>query len=231
MGIGFAIPIDYAKIIKDQLVSKGKVVRGFLGIQLNRGDIDEDLAESFGLEKAGGVLIAEVVEDSSAQKAGLKPGDIILQIDDDDVEDNSSFRNTVAMIEPGMKVTLTIFRDGKEKRVPVTIGTFPDDEILAADMSGISEWLGLTVRDLTPELARRFTYELDEGVIVAAVEPGSAAYSAGIQPGFLIDNVNHIAVKSVREFNEALSGSAKTKRVLLRVKSERGSWFVLLRLD
>jgi len=231
MGIGFAIPIDYAEIIKDQLVSKGKVVRGFLGIQLNREDINEDLAESFGLEKAGGVLIAEVIEDSSAQKAGLKPGDIILEINGDDVKNNRSFRNTVAMIEPGIKVTLTIFRDNMAKKVPVTIGTFPDDEFLASNVSGISERLGLTVQNLTPELARRFKYELDGGVIVAAVEPGSAAHSAGIQPGFLIDNVNHIAVRSVTEFNEALSRSAKTRRVLLRVKSKRGSSFVLLRLD
>jgi len=231
MGIGFAIPINMAKAIKDQLVAKGSVTRGFVGIMLNREDMDEDMAASFGLDEAGGVLVADIVEDSPAEEAGLAEGDIILRIDGDDVVDNASFRNRVAMIDPGTKVALKVFRDGKPKDVKLTIGTFPADEAAVPAAPALAEKTGFIVRDLTPELARRFNYDFDEGVIIAGVEPGSPAFEAGLQPGFLVLSVNRTPVKNAEEFAEALEESTNSQRVLLRVKNKTYSWFVLLRID
>jgi len=231
MGIGFAIPIDLATAIKEQLLEKGTVTRGFLGIQLNREEVDRDMAESFGLEKAGGVLVADVVPDSPAERSGLKAGDIILEIDGKVVQNNSTFRNKVALIGPGTQAELTVFRDGEKMEVKVVIGTFPDETAVEAQASEIAGELGLTVRDLTPELARRFGYRETEGVIVAGVEQGSRAHLAGIQPGDLILSVNRQELAGVKDFNEALARGAEDRRFLLRVRNVRYSWFVPLSLD
>jgi serine protease Do len=231
MGIGFAVPINLAMSVKDQLLKRGKVTRGFLGVQLNPQEVNEDMSKHFGMEKSGGVLIAEVVKDSPAEKAGLKSGDIILQLNGRDVEGNSGFRNTIAMTEPGKKMSITLFRDGKKKTIEAAVGTLPDDAAAAAQASEITTKLGFSVRDLTPELARRFGYDFDEGVIVDKVEPNSPALQAEIQPGALILSVNQRPVKNVTEFGEQLGSSQKEGRALLRVKYNRVSWYVLLRLE
>lgn len=230
MGIGFAIPINMAKGIKDQLMKSGKVVRGFMGVQLNRDDIDEEMATSFGLKKAGGVLVAQVVKDAPADKAGLKAGDIILEIDGKEVADNKAFRNTVAMLAPDTKATLSIWRDQKRKTVDVTVGNFPDSGEVASKGSDISGTLGFTVQNLTPDIAKRFGYDPDEGVLVSGVEQGSAAQEGGIQPGNLILSVNHKAVRNVSDFQKAIAESSKTKRALLRIRNPDFAWYALLRL-
>jgi serine protease Do len=231
MGIGFAIPIDLAIVIKDQLVSYGKVTRGFLGIQLNRQEMDEAMAESFGLDEAGGVLVAEVVEDSPAAEAGLEAGDIILEMNGEAVEGNRAFRNRVALTEPGKKIELKVFRDGEIKPYEVTIGVLPGDEAVQKQAVEVAEKLGLSVRELTPELAERFGHEMGEGVLVAEVEQYSAAAQAEIQPGHLILSVNRKPVTGIEEFSEALAQAAGRGRVLLRVKSHRYSWYALLRFE
>jgi len=123
MGIGFAIPINMAKAIKDQLLKKGKVTRGWLGVVIQ--DIDEELAKSFGLEKTEGVLIAEVSEGSPAEKAGLKQGDIILRLNGKKVDDLGELRNKIALTAPGTKVKLEVLRENKRRTIQVTIGEQP----------------------------------------------------------------------------------------------------------
>jgi serine protease Do len=231
MGIGFAIPIDLAIVIKDQLVAYGKVTRGFLGIQLNREEMSQEMAESFGLEDAGGVLVAEVVKESPAEKAGLVAGDVILKMGEVKVEGNSAFRNRVALIAPGKKTTLEVFRDGKTLSIDVTIGTLPGDEDVQRQAVEVAQKLGLAVRELSPELAERFGHEIDKGVMVAEVEPRSAAAQAEIQPGHLILSVDRTPVTSIEDFGKALATAAERGRVLLRVKSHRYSWYALLRFE
>jgi len=231
VGIGFAIPIDLAVVIKDQLVAYGKVTRGFLGIQLNREEVDEAMAESFGLDEAGGVLVAEVVEDSPAEEAGLEAGDIILKMNGETVEGNRAFRNRVALTEPGKKIELKVFRDDKIKTVEVTIGVLPGDEEVQQQAVEVAQKLGLSVRELTPELAEKFGHEMGEGVIVAEVEQYSAAAQAEIQPGHVILSVNREPVTTIEEFSAALATTADSGRVLLRVKSHRYSWYALLRFE
>ena len=127
-------------------------------------NVEEGVAEFFGLAKGGGVIVSEVEEDSPAEKAGLKKDDIILKIDGKEVKDTHSLRNTIAFLEPGTRITLVIFRDKKEKKVKVKIGSLEDSK-LATKMSKTAEELGLEVKEITAEVARQFGYDEGEGVV------------------------------------------------------------------
>ena len=230
MGIGFAIPINMAKAIKDQLVKNGKVVRGWLGVIIQ--DMDEDLASSFGLKKAEGVLVSEVADGSPADKGGLKQGDIILKMDGHKVENASELRNRVALTQPGTKVKFEILRDKKHRSVTVEIGEKPS----GAGVSGavaknhLLKEMGLGVQDLTDELADQFGYQKGQGVLIAEVEPESAAARVGMRPGQLIEEVNRVRIHSVAEMLKALGISKKTGRVLLRIRDGEYSRYVAIRL-
>ncbi len=228
MGIGFAIPINMAKAVKDQLIKNGKVVRGWLGVVIQ--EIDEDLAKSFGLKKTEGVLISEVADNSPAKKAGLKSGDIILEMDGHKVYDIGELRNKIALTPPGTKVTFDILREDKHKKITVTIEEKPGGVTVAMSKHEILKQLGLVVQELTSDLAQQFGYREGQGVLVAEVEPGSLAAGAGIQAGQLIEEVNRIKVRTVDEFLKALSKSRKTKTVLFKVRDGDISRYVALRL-
>ncbi len=228
MGIGFAIPINMAKAIKNQLVESGKVTRGYLGIRME--DVKPELAEYFELKPNQGVSVLQVFSDSPADEAGLKAGDMILEMDEKKIEGSQQFKNAVAMIEPGTKVTLLIFRDGKELKKKVKVGSL-SDSAFATDVSEIGRQLGLGVQELTKDLARQFGYEPGEGVIVSQVTDGGIAARAGIRSGMLIVNVNRRNVNTVAEFNEALEETAKTRKVLMLIKFENFAKYVLLTLD
>ena len=228
MGISFAIPANMAKAIKDQLVESGTVTRGKIGAYIQ--DITMDLAQLFDLKIGHGVLIGGILAESPAEKAGLKEGDIVLKLDDEDVENAGSFRNAISMRKPGSTVRLLVYRDGKEKEITVEIGSL-DGTSVEMDTSQISEKLGLGVQDLTRELALRFGYEeTEEGVIVSHVQSGSYAAAAGIRPGMLIVSANREQVSSVSEFNIALKKSEETGKVLLQIQNGQGSRYVVLPL-
>jgi len=228
MGIGFAIPIDMAKKIYTQLIDKGSISRGFLGVVIQ--NITPALAKSFGLEKTEGVLISQVNKDSAAEKAGLSTGDVIVKFDGTPVKKVGPFRNRVALSAPGSKHTVIVVRNGKEKTVTVKLGTLESGHTAQAP-SKAEDTLGLTVQNLTPELAERLGYETDSGVIITGVEPGSAAAAAGLTPGILILEVNKKPVKNTSEFHDAAAAAVKAKKnILLLVKEKGYSRFVVIRL-
>ena len=232
MGIGFAVPIDMAKRIKEQLISKGKVQRGFLGVRLNPKDLDADMATVFGLKMAGGVLVADVVPTSPAATAGLKAEDIILAVDGKPVANNASFRRGIMLFRPGTKVRLKIFRNGKPMTVDVKLTVFPDDVAEAgAETKPATRKIGFRVGDMTEELAEQLGAGLKEGVVVTDVVSGSSADEQGLKPGQLVLSVNRRRVTSAKEFDAAMIDAAKTGRILLRMKHRRYTWFVLLRLE
>ncbi len=233
MGIGFAVPIDQAMNIKEQLVATGKVTRGYIGVILNPGEVTEEMAKSFGRSEAGGVLIADVQKDGPADKAGIKSGDILIELAGVKIKDNTSFRNDVARIMPNKKTELTLYREGKSKKVTVTVGTFPDDGGFAGnaqESADVIEKLGFQVQNLTQDVAQQLGYEMSGGVVVSEVEPGTVAYEQGLRPGMLILEVNRSEVKNVTDFDKAV-GKGKGRSVLLRVKTQEGTVFLNLRLD
>lgn len=230
MGIGFAIPINMAKSIKQQLLDQGKVTRGWLGVMIQ--DVNEDLAKSFDLDATSGVLIAEVTDDSPAEKAGLEQGDVLVTLDGAPLVDVADLRNKIAMTPPDSKVRLKVIRDGKEKTITVTIGEQPADMTSMHRSSDSQETplqeFGLSLQDLTPEVAEQFGYTKDQGVLIADVEQGSPAARVGLQPGQLIEEVNRQRVRTLEELQQALA-SASSQQVLLRVRAGKASQYVVLR--
>jgi len=225
MGIGFAIPINMANTIKEQLIKAGKVTRGQLGVMI--GEVTKDLGDYFKVDSSKGVVVNDVLKDSPAEKAGVERGDVILEIDGQDVKGVGHLRNTVAMVSPGTKVKLLIYRNGKEKTVTVKIGELPHT-ITQADVSELSEKLGLYLQDMTEDMGRFYGDSLEEGVLVSRVDSGSSAERAGIRPGNIVLSVNQKKVRSVKEFNKALEESIETQKVLLLIKTERFTRFVVL---
>lgn len=223
MGIGFAIPINQAVQIKDQLIKHGKISRGVLGIYIQ--DVDEELAESFGLEEKGGVLISQIVDDSAAEKAGLKEGDIVVEMDGKTVEKTAAFRNRVAATPPNTKVKLKVFRNGKYKNIVAVTKEMEDGDVFAS--SEILDKLGFSVEHADSEAGRRWGHDGGSGVVVLDVEPNSPASRAGLQPGHLIASVNRKQVGNMDEFMDALSGT-EGERVLLLVSDGRGSRFIVV---
>jgi len=228
IGIGFAIPINMAKAIYDQLIGTGTVVRGFLGIAMT--ELTPELAEAFDLKDAKGVAISEVLEDSAAEKAGLKHNDIIVEFQGQPVESANALRNRVAMLKPGAKVELVILRDGKRKKFTAELGERPTKPLLAKAQPETLEQLGFFVQNLTPDLAERLGYEGQSGVVVTQVEPGSLADLAGISSGTLIIEVNREPVENTDQFNEAMEKAAEQGTVLLLIKDKRYTRFVVLTL-
>ena len=229
IGIGLAIPINIAKYSYEQIVSKGSVTRGYLGVAIQ--DLTPELAEHFDINNTKGVLVPDVTADSAAEKAGIKSGDVIVEFDGQPVEKASELQNKVAVKKPGTKVEIVVLRNGKRKTLTAELEKRPTKEVLEAGSRGqSSEKLGVSVQNLTDELAKRYGYEDLKGVIVTEVEPDSPAARAGIQPGSLIQEVNRQAVENTRQFNEEIQKAAEEGKVMLRVRYENRSIFLILTL-
>ncbi len=227
MGIGFAIPSNMAKNIMTQIISNGSVTRGFLGVSLQ--PVDKDIADAFGLEKAEGALVSEVVKDSPADKAGLKQGDIILEYNNNPVKSLGGFRNEISLMAPGSKINLKVSRKGKIVPVTVTLGSASTDKL---STGGTVSKLGLEVETLTPEKARELGYTKgEEGVVITRIKPGSISARAGLRPGFLIQGIDHKKITNVNEFNEALNELGNKNRVLLLVRQGTMTRFYSIKLD
>jgi len=229
MGIGLAIPINMAKSIYEQLLESGTVTRGYLGVVIQ--ELTDDLAKSFGMEGVKGVLLPDVTEGSAAAEAGIKKGDIVVEFDGEPMEDKDDFRNHVAMLKPGTKVEIVILRDGNRKTLTVELGERPKQfGAAASEKSEALEELGITVQNLTDDLAERLGYEGMSGVVVSGVEPGSLAAAGGIQPGMLIQEVNRQQIKNTKDFYEALEKASEEGTILLYINNGQYSQYIVLKL-
>lgn len=226
MGVGFAIPINLAEAIANQLIEQGEVTRGFLGIVIQ--PLTGELAESFGMQQGEGILIAQVTDDSPAGKAGLRQGDVIVAYRGEPVNDVGNFRNRIALTAPGSSEALTIVREGERMTIEVKVGTLPTTSKVAASSTQSSDELGLTVQTLTPQLAEQFGGKADEGVLVTEVVPGSVAAQAGIDAGTIILQVNRGWVKNLADFQAAIKTARESGRVLLLVRKDEAQRFVVL---
>lgn len=231
MGIGFAIPINMAAQIKDQLLEYGKVRRSMLGIWGE--DLTEEMAPFFGLEHTTGIIVSKVVPDSAAEEAGLKSEDIILELNGEQIENYASFRNRVAASVPGSTLELKVLRNGKEKTITAVTRAMEGEEMADVDGEDVitNEKLGLSVDNLDSELARQYGHVGEEGVLVTGVEQGSPAWRAGLKPGLVVSSVNREPIANVKQFKKALKASADTEKILLLVNDGRSSRFIVITLD
>lgn len=230
MGIGFAIPINMARNIEQQLMENGKVTRGYLGIYGQ--DVTPDMAELLQLKSSQGIIITSVEKGSPADKAGLESHDVLLEMNGKKIDTYDSFRNNVAILKPGSNMRLTVLRDGKNREIDVTLAERPK-EIAQSDRSksqqNSQEALGVAVQNVTKDLAEQFGYPLGEGVIVTGVVPGSPAAEAGIQTGDLIKSINRQTVNSVDDFEKSVN-KAKGNKILLLIRRGEYSQFIVVEL-
>lgn len=226
MGIGFAIPINQARQIKEQLIKTGKVSRSVLGIYIQ--DVSEELAASFGLKEKGGILISQVMEDSAAEKAGLMGGDIVVEMDAKPTDQLGAFRNRVAATPPNTKMQLKIFRNGKYKTLSVVTREMEGDRLVAGP--DLLSKIGLSVEAVPDEASKARGYNQAAGVLVTEVEPGSPAARAGMRPGQLIGSVNRRPVENVGNFMESLAG-AEGDRILFLVYDGQSARFLVVNMD
>jgi serine protease Do len=225
IGIGFAIPTNSVKDLLPQLRDKGRVVRGYLGTTVQK--ITPEIADSLGLERRGGALVADVVAGGPAEKAGLKPGDVIVEFNKKEIKDSSDLPAAVARVSPGTSAQLKIARDGKQISLPITVGELKDNELAAAaDEEGE---FGLAVQPLTPEMAQSLGLERAEGLVVASVKPGSAADATGLRAGDVITQVNRRPVKNLADYKREISRAEKGKPVLFLVRRGESSVFLALK--
>jgi Do/DeqQ family serine protease len=200
-GIGFSIPINMAKEVMGQLIEKGRVVRGWLGIVIQ--DLSDELAPGFGVAPRSGVLVSDVMKDSPAETAGVRAGDIIVEFGGQPIRELPELQRRVAATPPGQAVPLTVLRDKKPTRLIVKIGEMPGEETVVAQAPAVEGW-GLTVGALTPEFVSRYELTATEGVVVTQVAPGGPADRAGVREGDAILQVNRRPIRSVQEFQQAL---------------------------
>lgn len=227
-GIGFSIPADMVSRVVDQLVSQGRVVRGWLGVGIQ--GLTKELSKQFGIKEGHGVLINEVYEDDPAYAAGIKPGDIILMVEDQPVDSPNQLSRLVARVGPGEKAKILILRDGKEMIYRVPMAERQEKTTLASLPYQKSEVkLGLDVQTLTAALAEEFELKETVGVLVSKVERGGLAHSEGIQEGDFITEVNRQPVRSVAQFSEALEKVNPGKTVLLRIIRKARAFFIVLK--
>jgi serine protease Do len=227
VGIGFAIPINMAKNVMDVLINKGHMSRGYLGVLLQ--NVDESLAKALGLEGSEGVIVADVTSGSPAAKAGLKRGDVILTVDGKPVGDTIGLRNVIARSAPGTSVNLGIVRDGKRMDVTAPLGERPNDgksAELGGDENRAPGKLGLTVQDLTPDIASQLGYDDERGALVSAVEQGSAADEAGLRRGDLILAVNRSPIASAAALADALRPAKSGDAVAMLVRRGDNTFYV-----
>jgi serine protease Do len=231
-GVGFSIPSNMIKTMLPTLLKGETIVRGQLGVVIQ--EITPELAKSFGLPQAKGVLLAQINKDSPAEKAGLKVGDVIVRYDDKVVQGVRELRNMVSATLPGTRVKLQIIRNGKEESLTVTVGQQGENAILAgaAPAQGITllSKLGLEVQTLTPTLAQQLGVEGKRGVAITNVREGSLASLAGLQKGDVITEADRQPVNDVDDLDRALTKAKDQDNVLLLIARRNESLFVELQM-
>ncbi len=234
-GIGFAVPSNMVRIIMDQLVQRGKVTRGWIGVTIQ--ELTPELSKKFKAQRAQGALVSDVMKDSPAAKAGMRRGDVILTFDGKVVKDVSNLRNMVAQSKIGEAVEIGILRSGREYSIKVTIIEFPRGrevaEVIPDHSTGDTEaelLTGLTVMDLSKETLKQLGYNKNErGVIVVKVETGSPADEAEIRKGDIINEIDNKKIDSVEDFNDIASHIKRNETVLLFVNRGGKRFYVVLK--
>ena len=233
MGLSFAIPIDVAMQVSDQLRTSGKVTRGRIGVTIQ--EMTRELAESFGLSKPNGALISSVEKNAPADKAGIEASDVILKFDGKEVNNSSDLPRMVAAIKPGTKVVVELWRKGETRKVTVEVAEMPDDGMLAraskkqeGDAGETVSRLGIAVSELSKEQQQEL--QINGGLLVEDVK-GSAARAAGLHQGDVLLAIGNAQIRSLAQFNEFIKQVPKGKNVALLVRRDDSTSYVAIKLD
>ena len=230
MGMSFAIPMDVAMEVVEQLKGQGYVSRGWLGVLIQ--EVSKELAESFGLDKPYGALVAQVVEDSPAEEAGLRAGDIIVEFEGEEIDLSSELPHLVGRTKVGQKAKLTVIRDGDEKTIKVTIGELPnnDEQVAVAPKKQVEKLnrLGIKVKSLAKDALKE--YNLEGGVQVLQVGDG-AARQAGIRQGDIIARLNNQSFDDAEEFAEIVEDLPKGKAIPALIVRQGNPSFIVLKIE
>lgn len=232
MGVSFAIPIDVAMDVSNQLKSGGKVSRGWLGVVIQ--EVNKDLAESFGLDKPAGALVAQIQDDGPAAKGGLQVGDVILSMNGQPIIMSADLPHLVGALKAGSKAKLEVIREGKRQNVELTVGAIPEEgatlDALGNTKPGAersSNRLGIAVAELTDE--QKKTFDLKSGVVIKEVQDGPAAL-IGLQPGDVITHLNNQAIDNTKQFTDIAKALPKNRTVSMRVLRQGRASFITFKL-
>ncbi|MWV13280.1 Do family serine endopeptidase [Pseudomonas sp. R-28-1W-6] len=230
MGLSFAIPIDVALAVADQLKTEGKVSRGWLGVVIQ--EVNKDLAESFGLDKPAGALVAQVLEGGPAAKGGLQVGDVILGMNDQPIIMSADLPHLVGGLKPGSTIELDVVREGERKRLSMSVGALPEegDEVAINAEAGVersSNRLGVSVVELTDE--QKKALDLRGGVVIKEVQNGPAAL-IGLRPGDVITHLNNQAIDSAKTFAQVAKALPVNRSVSMRVLRQGRASFITFKL-
>jgi len=222
-GIGFAIPINMAKEIVPQLEAKGHVTRGWLGVGIQ--EMTPELAKSLGLKEKEGALVAQVFSGSPAEKAGIEAGDVIVEFHGKQIIESKDLPRIVASTPVGESVVVKVSRDGKVMDRQVKLGEMEEKDVQVSKTPTSHKSLGITLQNVTPEIAKGLGLKKESGVVVARVEPGSPAADAGIQRGDVIQEVNRKTVKDVEDFVQKVEKAKGQESILLLIQRGQNNLF------
>lgn len=230
-GIGFAIPINIAKRNIDDLINLGKVIRSWLGVYIQ--EVTPEIAEQFDLTEAKGVLVGDVIEDSPAEEAGIKRGDIIAKVNDEEVNSPEELQDKIRSIEIGEKANVEVMREGKEITLVVKIGEMPtlEEEGEFLEEKVLSVQTGLKVEVVTSEVAKELELPRVKGLVISEVIQGSTADDMGLRPGDVILEANRIEVSSVEKWEEVISRLEPGDTLLLLVFRSGRTYYVPIKVE
>ena len=227
VGIGFAIPINMVKDLLPQL-KKGKVVRGWLGVMIQQ--INKELKEKLGLKDEKGALVADVMDGGPAEEAGIKRGDVIISFDGEEIKEMSELPYIVASTPVGKKVTVEVIRKGRKKKFEVEVGEIKEEKGAPAATEAKPK-LGMTVKEIAPELARQLNLSEDKGVVVVRVDANSPAKDAGIRPGDIILEVDQEEIKDLEAYEEKIEDYKTGDTVLFLINRKGTTLYVTLKIE
>jgi serine protease Do len=229
-GIGFAVPVNLAKNVMEQLIEHGHVVRGFLGVNIQT--MNPALAKQFDLKNSKGALVSEVTPNSPAAKAGLKSGDVIVEFNGKPVEDSRRLKLAVGATAPGTKVPVKVVREGSTKEFTVALKELPSDQLASKDNGSSNDTdalNGVTVGDIDSNVRQQFDVPRDlKGAVVTDVDPDSASYAAGLRPGDVVLEIDRKPVTNAEEAVKLSENIKNKSSILLRVWSKGGSHYLVV---
>lgn len=230
MGLSFAIPIDVAMNVANQLKTEGKVSRGWLGVVIQ--EVDKDLAESFGLDRPAGALVAQTLDDGPAAKSGIKVGDVILSVNGQKIEESADLPHLIGNLKAGAKADMEIIREGKRQNLSVTVGDMPkDDQAASGGERGsdrASNRLGIAVANLTAE--QKKTLDIQGGVVINKLSGDGPAAAIGLRPGDVITHLNNQPIESAAAFEKITSALPAGRSISMRVVREGRASFITFKL-